>query len=880
MQDDFVNAPPISHPLAIFNRQWARYQSDLGESDTAGFLSLMYMGETTIKTLTCALLGALENDQSGTRYQLAHRLVRADGIGEWVSVLGELSKGPASNLLPSSLTPTRTVLSQRVERGQWQGKCWQSMALAASELGIEAPQDSTKIEIRVSLDLFVQIRNKTRGHGAVQVDQMSKSCRHLREALEILGENIPLLNSSWAYLKQNLSGKYRVSPISSSASEFSYLAIATSGPKLNDGIYFWADGPTRALLIESAPDLPDFYFPNGNLRSDKYESLSYITSSRREIDASDYVRPPINLSPSETEGHPELQVTGETFTNLPDVARYYVDRPDLEASLAEILEDDRHPVITLHGMGGIGKTSLAIKVLHEIAGKGSYDVIVWLSARDIDLLDHGVKPVRPNILTLDDVAREIFRLVNPLLPDGGRFTGKACQENLANLLGEKNPPKPRLFVLDNFETIRNPVEVFTALSDRIRLPNKLLITTRFRDFRADYPLEVKGMQRIEADTLIGNVADRLAINALMTPTYRDELRESSGGHPYIIKVVLGEVSKRKALTQVHQILVRQDDLLEALFHRAFASLSLLGQRLFLLIASWSSVIPRLAIETVVVATLDEVSNLEGALDDLVRTSLVEEVGIEDYALLFAPIAAKQFAKQQLKTSQLEPQVREDLTLLQQMGPSTVREGVEGVRRRLDRLILAMLKTADQQSQNRPKLIPALEYLAKHLPTTWLKLAIWFEDGGEFENALRAAEMFIQAEESESGDSLIAWDIVIRCKQNTGERLGELNGLCKKACLAGIQPFVFSDTVNIINQIYNTTDAPTEHRRALLADVCSAYERNFSKAAFNSTEFSRIAWLYMHANLMNKARTALERGLNLDPANTYCMKLSSRMKTSG
>jgi NB-ARC domain len=873
MQINLANTLHPHHPLGILNRQWVRYRSDLEESDTAGFLSLMYMGEATIKVLTCALLGALENDQSGTRYQLAHRLVRADGIGEWVSVLGELSKGPASNLLPPSLTPTRTALSQRVERGQWQERCWQSMAAAASELGIEAPQVATKTEIRVSLDLFVQIRNKTRGHGAVQIDQMSKSCAHLCEALVLFGNNIPLFQTSWAYIKQNLSGKYRVSPISASASEFSYLSIATSGPILKDGIYFWADGPIKTLLIESAPDLPDFYFPNGNLRNEKYESLSYITSSRREIDASGYVRPPINLSPSETEGQSELQVTGDTFTNLPDVARFYVDRTELEARLQEILKDDRHPVITLHGMGGIGKTSLAIKVLHELASQGCYDVIVWLSARDIDLLDHGVKPVRPNILTLDDVACEIFRLINPLLPDDRRSTGKACQQNLASLLGEKNPFKPRLFVLDNFETIRNPVEVFTALSDRIRLPNKLLITTRFRDFRADYPLEVKGMQRVEADTLIGNVSNRLAIEALVTPVYRDELRVSSGGHPYIIKVVLGEVAKRRALTQVHQILVKKDDLLEALFHRAFASLSLLGQRLFLLVASWSSVIPRLAIETVVVATLDEVSNLEGALDDLVRTSLVEEIRVQDYSLLFAPIAAKQFAKQQLKTSQLEPQVREDLTLLQQMGPSTVRDGVEGVHRRLERLILAMLKTVGNQSQNMPKLIPALEYLAKNYPTTWLRLAVWFEDADDFENALRAAEMFIQAEESETDDSLIAWDIVIRCKQATRETLGELNGLCKKACLGSIQPFVFSDTVNLINQIYNTTDAPTEHRRALLADVCVAYEQHFCNASFNSTDFSRIAWLYMHVNLANKARAALDRGLSLDTSNTYCMKLS-------
>ncbi len=864
------------HPLKILERQWERYRSDLTESDTAAFLALMYLGETIIKSVTCALLGALENDQAGTRYQFAHRLVRADGIGEWVQVLGDLSKGPASNLLPVELTPTRTALAQRVESGQWQAECWQLMSAAAQQVEIESPPIGAKVEIRPILDLFVVIRNKTRGHGAVQVDKMSKACKPLHTALLLLGNNIPVFFASWVYLKQNLSGKYRVTPISVSSPEFNYLVSTVGTQKLKDGIYFWAGGPRRTLLIGSAPDLPDFYFPNGNLRSNCYESLSYITASRLEVDASDYIRPPIALSASETEGQQELEVTGESFTNLPAVARDYVNRVELEAKLSEILEDDRHPVITLHGMGGIGKTSLAIKVLHELALKGTYEAIIWLSARDIDLLDQGVKPVRPSILTLENVACEIFRLVNPLLPEERRFIGKACQQNLASLLADKHA-KPRLFVLDNFETISSPVEVFTALSDRIRLPNKLVITSRFRDFKADYPLEIKGLQSGEADILIEKFSKRLLITSLVTQPYKDELKEQCNGHPYIIKVALGEVAKRKALNHVNQILVRQDDLLEALFHRAFVSLSLLGQRLFLLVASWSSVVPRLAVETVVVATLDEVANLEIALDELVRTSLVEEILIDDYSLLFAPIAAKQFAKQQLKTSQLEPQVRGDLTLLHQIGPSNAREGVGSICLRLNKLIPAMLKTVDYQDQQMPKVVSALEYLGKRHQITWLKLAMWFEDSKDFDEAIRASEMFIQSDNSDSVNLLAAWDVVIRCKGANSDTLGKLNGLCKKACLESIDPFTFSDTVNQINQIYSTTAALAEHRRFLISDVCKAYDIRFAKAEFNATDFSRIAWLHMHADLTQKARKVLEQGLNLDPSNAYCLKLMDRMK---
>jgi len=53
----------------------------------------------------------------------------------------------------------------------------------------------------------------------------------------------------------------------------------------------------------------------------------------------------------------------------------------------------------------------------------------------------------------------------------------------------KSGEGPLLFVFDNFETVRNPAELYRWLDTYVRLPNKVLITTRFREFKGDYPLE-------------------------------------------------------------------------------------------------------------------------------------------------------------------------------------------------------------------------------------------------------------------------------------------------------------------------------------------------------------------------------------------------------
>ena len=53
------------------------------DSDTSMFLHLMYAAEQLTKTVTVGLLACTDDDKLKHRYSQEHRLVRADGIGEW-----------------------------------------------------------------------------------------------------------------------------------------------------------------------------------------------------------------------------------------------------------------------------------------------------------------------------------------------------------------------------------------------------------------------------------------------------------------------------------------------------------------------------------------------------------------------------------------------------------------------------------------------------------------------------------------------------------------------------------------------------------------------------------------------------------------------------
>ncbi|WP_037654638.1 hypothetical protein, partial [Streptomyces exfoliatus] len=134
-----------------------------------------------------------------------------------------------------------------------------------------------------------------------------------------------------------------------------------------------------------------------------------------------------------------------------------------------------------------------------------------------------------------------------------------------------------IFVFDNFETVREQAELYQFVSNSVRLPNKVLITTRTREFKADYPIEVGGMRRREYSELVAAIAGRLGISHLIDANYEEALFLESDGHPYITKVLLGEVAEEGHRVAVKRVVAAKDAMLDALFERSFASLSSAAQ---------------------------------------------------------------------------------------------------------------------------------------------------------------------------------------------------------------------------------------------------------------------------------------------------------------
>ena len=537
--------------------------------------------------------------------------------------------------------------------------------------------------------------------------------------------NNPMFALPWAYLHRNFSGKYRVVDIGGDREAFARLksAEAVDGENYIDGIYLSAGRYRRVDLIYTDLDASDYFVPNGAFRNGTYEPHSLITDSRLKGDASPYMAAASERPPSETEGQSELDVLDQVFTNLPSLAPRYVPRPRLEEEVHSLLMNDRHPIVTLVGRGGIGKTSLALAALRAIAKTDRYQIIVWFSARDIDLMMSGAKPVQPRVLTQREFAEYYRKLVGSLAPEDPKNTDATVfmEQHL-----RKSPLGATLFVFDNFETVRSPIDLFRWIDTNVRYPNKAVITTQFRDFKADYPIEVSGMEQEEAEVLVAQTANSLGITSLIGKRERDLLIEESDGHPYVIKIILGEIADAGTFSRPSTLIARREDLLDALFERTYANLSPMACRIFLTLSGWRSLVPQLAVEAVLLrhgSGDNGGGNPEAGIDQLIRMSLIERsVASDGTDFLEVPLAAALFGRRKLEVSPNRTVIESDTRFLQDIGATAASGLKEGIRPRVEAFFKKAARKISEGAADLDQLRPVLEFFARGYPPAWLFLS--------------------------------------------------------------------------------------------------------------------------------------------------------------
>ncbi|MDM8529587.1 NB-ARC domain-containing protein [Anaerolineales bacterium HSG25] len=207
----------------------------------------------------------------------------------------------------------------------------------------------------------------------------------------------------------------------------------------------------------------------------------------------------------------------------PDYERFIGRKTALKQIRKLLSPEHRSWVVTIDGIGGIGKSALALEVADSyrrhydnLPKEDRFEAIIWTTAKLSMLTGEGIITRTQSLRTLDDIYTTIS--VTLEREDITRARTEEQDDLVTNALTQQRT----LLIIDNLETVDD--ERVMAFIRDVPTPTKVMVTTRHR-LDIAYPVRLVGMSEDEALELI---ADETRIKGI---TLLDEAKSADGSHP-------------------------------------------------------------------------------------------------------------------------------------------------------------------------------------------------------------------------------------------------------------------------------------------------------------------------------------------------------------
>ena len=844
----------------------------LDESSDA-FIYTSYGVEAFIKTIAISLYAGIRSKSADEAYALGARMVRADGLGEFEAAIREATSLPMVRSVPEPIGPLVAWLTKRRTKAEdeWFKATREHIRTLFRYLPTDDHVDVPCERVIDAITALVRLRNKTKAHGALGRDFYVSVNESYREVLTKLISTCPAMSWQWVYLRRTPGGEPRGTVLNGLDARPIGNEVLRNLTFDSTGIHFAVDDYSEAYfvgdLIRCNLECSEFGIVNGfyNEQRRTSEFIDYADGATRSDDVAAFSREPVKPPPSDTAGQIELDVQSNTFGNLPPVPEGYVKRQSLERQLYDRLLDMNHAIITLHGRGGVGKTSLALRVAHDLASESAprFEFILWFSSRDIELRTTGPSIVSPEIVSIADAAKVFGRL----------FGRSGSIEDFASAL--RNPEAisrhGMLFIFDNFESVSNPTSFQQFLDTWAHHPNKVLITSRQRAFKADFPIEVRGMEFPEAQDLLKSLSRSLGIEGLVTDEVIDQIFTYSEGHVYVMRVLMGEIAKDGRYTPPHQVIGRRGDIIESVFERSFSRLTRDGRNVFLLVANWRTPVPELGL----LAILSQRGiDAEGGIDECERMSLVlTDASPGGGRYCFSPKLSHIFGKKKLTGDPDAVLLRQDIEALRSFGT------FDGARRNADQdaEVRRFISWCNQEAAANPHKMEYVDGLFESTavlwPKAWLELArfrIKFGTGAGVADAFRRAV-------EEVPNSTISWLERARYAEQQGDGATFVASLDGAAESAPDDPFLLGDIARrmVAYISRHKGEFATAERSAQFTSLRKRLELLVD--VLTADTLAQLGWLYVFESFPEKARQYAVLGLERQFDNEPCRRLLARIE---
>lgn len=368
---------------------------------------------------------------------------------------------------------------------------------------------------------------------------------------------------------------------------------------------------------------------------------------------------PQQLASSQTSGYLTDDLLSASLLrvkhNLPK--RNYFEFVGRENELMQLLDllkpypASRHFVVTIDGIGGVGKTSLALEVAHQALDISirspengeSFKAIVWVTAKRDILTSGGIEPRQHNFSTLSDLFREIATVHEQ--KDILKSSLVEQRAQVGNLLTKERT----LLLIDNLETVQDS-ELLSFLRE-LPDPTKAIVTTRHR-IDVAYSLRITGLSEIHTKELIGIEATQREIE--LENNQLSEFIETTAGIPLAIVWTLSLIKRgHQSKYAIERLKHGTSDIARFCFDESIETIS--GMDAYNVLLSLSLFDANVTLNMLRrVTELENEFSLDDAIADLIQLSLINQEK-NFYSML--PLTRSYVYEQFLKETELAIKIR-------------------------------------------------------------------------------------------------------------------------------------------------------------------------------------------------------------------------------
>ena len=234
---------------------------------------------------------------------------------------------------------------------------------------------------------------------------------------------------------------------------------------------------------------------------------------------------------------PKSTISQNILSNLPrNDFRFFGRDKEKGKLLNDLSSDSKSSILRITGIGGIGKTALAIEVANLCEREGRVDAIIWYSSKieetaDIEFSYNNNRIYSKKKPNFEELLETIQGVLNPH-PSQHQSSQQNQIADAKNLLSQKRT----LLIVDGLETIND--EQVEKFIDSVPVPSKVLTTDR-RWLQHAPHVQLSGLSIENSIKIIQN---QYKYKLKLDEQEQTYLAAEAAGIPFAIKWIINQIS--------------------------------------------------------------------------------------------------------------------------------------------------------------------------------------------------------------------------------------------------------------------------------------------------------------------------------------------------